>query len=262
MCLLTLPPIQEAANLSPFSSLFPPLCTAGDQTASKTYIGVGVGVGVAILLVLLTVVVIILVAVMMRRKAVHKQKREKKTRDKLYYNNAEVEKQEVDMKEKDLEADYDYVDNDQGEEKGSIADGFDPYEDPDRKAQIKTAMKPDSKESSTLHWESEVGDVYAVVNKTKKKGVKKKETEDEPAVTNKDDLYAMPMKKKAKMTDTGKGVVECGDVEEGEESNNKVGLQYEPMADSEPRQKNEEEGKAPDVNMLYAVVDKSCKEKK
>ena len=56
--------------------------------------------------------------------------------------------------------------------------------------------------------------VYAVVDKSKKKGAKKK-TEDEPTVINRDDLYAMPMGKIVKMTDEGGGVVVSGGVEEG-----------------------------------------------
>ena len=220
----------------------------------------GIGVGVVIL-VMLTVVVVILVVVMRKRKAVYKQEGDKKTGSNPYYNSTVVVKQEVEMPEKGQGADYDYVDNANCEEKGSTVDGFDPYEDPDKKAQTKTDVKPASKESATPHWETNAGDVYAVVDKTKKKAVKK-ETKDEPAVTNKDDLYAMPMKKKGKMTNNGIGVVESDDVEEREENDNKVGLQYEPMADSESGQQNEGEGKVPNVDVLYAVVDKSRTKKK
>ena len=56
--------------------------------------------------------------------------------------------------------------------------------------------------------------VYAVVDKSKKKGAKK--TEDESTVVNKDILYAMPMTKEVKMTDEGEGIVMSGGVEEGE----------------------------------------------
>ena len=217
---------------------------------------------ITLLVLLLTVVVIILVVVMMGRNAAYKQKGDKKEGDNLYYNNTVVVKQEVEMTEKGLGADYDYADNEKCEEKGSIVDGFDPYEDPDRKAQNKTAMKQDSQESATLQWETDAGDVYTVVDKTKKKGAKKKETEDERAVTNKDDLYAMPMKKKGKMMNNGIGVVESGDVEQGDENDNKADLQYEPMADSESGQQNEGEGNAPNVDALYAVVNKSRKKKK
>ena len=51
-------------------------------------------------------------------------------------------------------------------------------------------------------------------NKSKKNGAKKK-TEDDPTVVNKDDLYAMPMAKAAKMTDKEEGEVVSGVVEEG-----------------------------------------------
>ena len=47
------------------------------------------------------------------------------------------------------------------------------------------------------------------MDKSQKNGAEKeKET-----VTNKDDLYAMPIKKKGKLTETGEGVEDSGGVE-------------------------------------------------
>ena len=67
--------------------------------------------------------------------------------------------------------------------------------------------------SFTLASAAMVDAVYAVVDKSKKKGAKK--TEDEPTVVNKDILYAMPMTKEVKMRDEGGGIVTSGGVEEG-----------------------------------------------
>ena len=78
-----------------------------------------------------------------------------------------------------------------------------------------------------------VDPVYAVVDKSKKKGTKKK-TENEPTVVNKDDLYAMPMAKEVKMTDKGGGVVVSGGVEEGEHYDDVVELTYKTKTNSIP----------------------------
>ena len=75
----------------------------------------------------------------------------------------------------------------------------------------KNTMTPTPKVSSIPASTTKVDAVYAVVDKSKKKGAKKK-TEDEPTVVNKDDLYAMPMTKSVKMTDEGGGVVVSGGV--------------------------------------------------
>ena len=68
----------------------------------------------------------------------------------------------------------------------------------------KNTLTPTSKVSPTPASATMVDAVYAVVNKSQKKGAKKK-TEDEPIVINKDDLYAMPMAKAVKMTDGRSG---------------------------------------------------------
>ena len=226
-----------------------------------TRTGVGVGVGVFLLLVLLTVVVLILVVVAVRRKTACKQNTNVQMGHSSHYNNAAVEKEGIDMKENGLGANYADVDNGDGEKKGSLVDGFDPYEDVDRQPQLKHTKRLAPKESAPTASVTNVPAVYATVDKSKKKGAKK-ETEDGCTVTNKDDLYAMPMKKMGKMTDTEKGVVESGGVEEEEQYDDAVGLRYEPKADSESGQQSEGDNKAPNANMLYAVVDKSRKKRK
>ena len=63
-------------------------------------------------------------------------------------------------------------------------------------------MTPTPNDSSSPASATVVDAVYAVVDKNKKKGAKKKR-EDKPTVINKNDLYAMPMTKEVKMTDKG-----------------------------------------------------------
>ena len=225
-----------------------------------TFIGAGVGVGVFLLLVLLTVVVLIIVVVVVRRKAAYKQKRDVTVRDNLHYNNTAVEKDGIEMKEKVQGAYYVGVDNDKDEEKGSLVDGFDPYENVDRQPQLKHAKRLAPKESAPPASTTSVPAVYAVVDKSKKKGAKK-EAKDGCTATN-NDQYAMPMEKMGKVTDKGEGVVESGGVEEGEQYNDTVGLRYEPKADKESGQQSEEDSKGSNADVLYAVVDKSRKKKK
>ena len=230
-----------------------------------TCTGVGVGVGVFVLLVLLTVVALILVVVVMRRKATYKQKGDAKMGVSLYYKDTVVQKKGIEMKERGLGTHYSDVDNcnEKGEEESSLADGFDLYENSDSKAQMKTANIPAPKESATPISATNVHAVYAVVdkNKLKKKGAKK-ETEDRCTVKTKVDLYAVPMKKMGKMTNKGEGVVESGGVQEEEQYDDTVGLRYEPKADKESGQQSEGDSKAPNADVLYAVVDKSRKKRK
>ena len=223
---------------------------------SETFIGVGVGVGVLLLLSVLTLVTIILVVVVVRRKVTYKQKGDSKMEDNLYYNNALVAKQGNEVEEKRLGADYAYAD--MNEATCSIVDGFNPYEDVDGKAQLKTAMKQAPKESSTPVSGTNIGDLYAVVDKSQKKSAKK---EKEP-VTNKEDPYAMPMKKKGKLIERGEGVVKSGGVESEEENDNLVGVKNKPKTDSKSAHQIEGDSKDLNVEMLYAVVDKSHKKKK
>ena len=223
---------------------------------SETFIGVGVGVGVFLLLSVLTLVVIILVVVVVRRKVTYRQKGGSKMEDNPYYNNGLVAKQGNEVEEKRLGADYAYADKNEATD--SIVDGFHPYEDVNNKAQIKTAMKQAPKESSTPVSVTNIGDLYAVVDKSKKKRAEKeKET-----VTNKEGLYAMPMKMKGNLTERGEGVVESGGVEREEENDNLVVVKYKPKADSESAHQIEGDSKAPNAEMLYAVVDKSHKKRK
>ena len=234
------------------------LFSVGDESRNGTFIGVGVGVGVSLLFVVLTLVALILAVVVVKRRADYKQTGGTRMRGNAYYNNAAVVQQKVELEEKGLDADYDYVGEDK--EKVSIVDAFDPYEDIDSKAQIKRSQKPAPKESSTPASATNIGELYAVVDKSKKKAVKKKEGEVGCTVTNKDDLYAMPMKKKGKMTDKEEGKVVSGRAEKGYESDDAAGLKYEQKADSESQ--SEGDSKAPNVDMLYAVVDKNRKKKK
>ena len=218
----------------------------------------GIGVGMFLLLSVLTLVAIILVVVVVvRRKVTYKQKGDSKMEVNPYYNNELVAKQGNEIEEKCLGAGHGYVYADKNEGKGSIVDGFDPYEDVDGKVQSKTAMQQAPKESSTPVNVTNIGDLYAVVDKSQRKGAEKeKET-----VTNKEDLYAMPMKKKGKLTERGEGMVEAGDVENGGEYDSTGWVMYEPKTDSECVHHTEGGSKAPNVDMLYAVVDKSRKEK-
>ena len=234
---------------SPLMSSFP----VGDQTGIGTFIGVGVGIGMLLLIVLMALVGVLVAAVMVKRRAANKQMGSVKMKKNPSCHNPVV----VEMEVKGLG--YDYEDADKDKSNGSVVEGFDPYEDVDSMAEIKNTKKPAPKESSTPASAINVEELYAVVDKSKKKGVKKKQEEDGCAVTNKDDLYAMPMKKD-KMSDEGKAT--GGHAEKGEEYDDVAGLKYEPKVDSEPQQSSEGNNKAPNVDMLYAVVDKSHKKKK
>ena len=245
-------PVPRAANHvadleSPLMSSFP----VGDQTGIDTFIGVGVGIGI-LLIVVLALVGVIVVVVMVKRRAANKQMGSVKMKKNPSCHNPVV----VEMEVKGLG--YDYEDADKDKSNGSIVDGFDPYEDVDSKAQMKNTQKPAPKESSTPASDTNVGELYAVVDKSKKKGAKQKQEEDGCTVTNKDDLYTVPMMKD-KMSDEGKFV---SGLVKSEEYDDVTGLKYEPKVDSEPQQSSEGDNKAPNVDMLYAVVDKSHKKKK
>ena len=138
----------------------------------------------------------------------------------------------VELEEENVGGEYDETVN--NEENGTVADGFDPYEDVDSKAQSRTAKTPTPKVSSTPASATNVGELYVVVNKSKKKGAKKKGEENGCIETNKDDLYTVPVKKKDKMTDEGMGVT--GSAEKNEDYDDVAELKYEPKADGEPGQ--------------------------
>ena len=181
------------------------------------------GVGIFLLLVLSIVVVLIVVVVAVNRKAACKQKKDVIVNDNPYYNHTVVMLQEREMQ--GVGADYnnahrcqDVDNNQQGNDKDllNFDVGYNPYEVVDRKVHSKNTMTPTPNVSSTPASATMVDAMYAVVDKSKKKGAKQKKTEDELNVVNKDDLYAMPMAKEVKMTDKGEGVVVSGGVEEVE----------------------------------------------
>ena len=203
--------------------------SGSEQHGIGTFIGVGAVIGILLLSVVLALVGVIIAVFMVKRRAGNKKTGSIKIRKNPSYSNPVVDEMEV----KDLG--YDYEDTDKDKSNGSVVDGFNPYEDVDSTAQMKNTKKPAPKESSTPASDTNVGELYAVVDKSKKKGAKKKQGEDDGCtVANKDDLYTVPMKKKDKMTDEGKFV--SGRVEKGEEYDDVIGLKYEPKVDSEPQQ--------------------------
>ena len=169
------------------------------------------------------------------------------------YNNPVV----VELEAKDVGAEYD--DTVINKENGSVGDGFDPYEDVDCKVQNRNAKTPPRKASFTSASATNVGELYAVVDISTKKGAKKKEGEKGCIETSKDDLYTVPVKKD-KMIDKGRGA--SGGEEKSEDNDDVTELKYEPKADSEPGQQSEGDEKSSNADMLYAVVDKSRKKKK
>ena len=78
----------------------------------------------------------------------------------------------VELEEKDVGDEYD--DTVINKENGSITDGFDPYEDVDSKAHDKNSKTPPQKGSFTPVSATNVGEQYAVVDMSKKKGGKTK----------------------------------------------------------------------------------------
>ena len=225
------------------------------NTGSSPFIGVGVGVGFGLLLVVLALVASIVVAVVVvKRRAANKLTGSIKMKANPCYNNPVV----VEFEEKDVGVEYD--DTVKNKENASITDGFGPYEDVDSKAQSRNVKTPPPKVSSTPASVTNVGELYAVVDMSKKKGAKKKGEENGRIVINKDDLYTMPVKKKDEMTDNGRGA--NGGAEKSEDNGDVGELQYEPKADGEPEQQSEGDEKSLNADMFYAVVDKSRKKKK
>ena len=181
-----------------------------------------------------TVVVLIVVVVVVKRKAACKQKRDGIVNGNPYCNNTVVVLQEQEMQRVGADNNGAHSIN-QGEDEdlSNFDVGYNPYEIVDRKVLCKKTMTSTPNVSSTPASATMVDDVYAVVDKSKKKGAKRK-TEDEPTVVNKDILYAMPMTKEVKMTDEGGGVVVSAGVEEGELYDDVVQLTYKAMADPIP----------------------------
>ena len=194
---------------------------------------------------------IVVVVLVVKRRAANKPTGSIKMRANPCYNNPVV----AELEEKDVAAEYD--DTVINKENGSITDGFDPYEDVDSKAQGRNAKASPPKVSYTPASATDVGELYAVVNKSKKRGMMKKEEENGCIETNKDDLYTVPVKKKDKMTDGGIGA--SSGAEKSEDNDEVAELKYEPKIDSEPGQQSEGEEISLNADMLYAVVDKSRK---
>ena len=219
-----------------------------------TFIGAGIGVGLCLFLVVLAIVAsIVVVVVVVKRRAANKPTGSIKMGNNPCYNNPVV----VELEEKDVGAEYENTVK--NKENGSVAVGFHPYEDVDSNVHDKNAKPPPPKASCTPASATDVGELYAVVDKSKKKGVKKKGEENESTVTNKDDLYTAS-RKKDQMTDEDIGA--SGGAEKSEDNDEVAELKYEPKADSEPGQQSEGDEKSLNADMLYAVVDKSRKKKK
>ena len=179
-----------------------------------------------------------MVVVVVKRKAACKQKRDVIVNGKPYYNNTLVVLQEREMLEQGVGGDYNDAHSiNQGEDKDedllNFDVGYNPYEVVDREIHSKNTIASTPQVSFTPASATMLDAVYAVVDKSKKKGEKKK-TEDEPTVVNKDNLYALPMAKKVKMTDEGRGIVMSGGVEEGEHYDDVVQLTYKAKTDSIP----------------------------
>ena len=193
----------------------------GVQPGTGTVLGAGVGA--CTILVVLVLVGLMVAIVVVKRKTANKQK--KKRGNNLCYNNPAVAELDV----MGLAADYEAVDN-KDKENGSVV-GFNPYEEVGSMAQMKTTKTPDPKESSAPASVTNESAVYAVVDKSKKKGVKT-EKEDRACVRIKDDLYATPMKK-SKMKDEDEGIVATGGAEKNEDYEDVAEIKYEPTADHE-----------------------------
>ena len=219
-----------------------------------TFFGAGVGVGLCLFLVVLAIVAsIVVVVVVVKRRGVNKPTGSIKMGDNPSYNNPVA----VELEEKDVGAEYENTVK--NEENGSVAVGFYPYEDVDSNVHDKNSKPPPPKASCTPASATDVGELYAVVDKSKKKGVKKKGEYNESTGTNKDDLYTVS-RKKDKMPD--EDISASSGAEKSEGNDDVAGLKYEPKADTEPRQQSEGDEKSSNADMLYAVVDKSRKKKK
>ena len=218
------------------------------------FFGAGVGVGLCLLLVVLALVAsIVVVVVVVKRRAANKPTGSIKMGHNPCYNNRVV----VELEEKDVGAEYENTVK--NKENGSVADCFHSYEDVDSNAHDKNSKPPPLKASFTPASATDVGELYAVVDMSKKKGAKKKGEGNGSTVTHKDDLHTVSVKKD-KMPDGGVGA--SGGAEKSEDYDEVAELKYEPKVDSEPGQQSEGDEKSSKADMLYAVVDKSRKKKK
>ena len=204
-------------------------------------------------MVLALVASIVVVVVVVKRRAANKPTGGIKMGDNPCYNNPVV----VELEEKDVGAEYENTVK--NKESRSVADGFHSYEDVVSEAHDKNAKTPPLKGSFTPACATHVGEMYAVVDMSKKKKAKKNGEENGSTVTNKDDLYTVS-RKKNKMPDEEIGASDGA--EKSEHNDDIAELKYEPKTDSEPGQQSEGDEKSLNADMLYAVVDKSCKKKK
>ena len=112
--------------------------------------------------------------------------------------------------------------------------------------------------STTPSSAANIDELYAVVDKSKKKGTKK-EREGGAAAADRGDLYSMPMKEIVMLRDEGEGVVESIGMEKEEAYDETVesDVMYEPMTVtvSETEQESEGDGRALTVDTLYKIVD-------
>ena len=147
--------------------------------------GVGVSVGVFVLLVLWIVVAIIVVVEVVRRKTERKQNRGVTVGDNSFSHNTASVMRETDMQEQGIDADcrdaqrLQGTDNDLGDEEDPFDVGYNHYEVADRTVVCsKNTKTPTPKVSSTPASATKVDAVYAVVNKSEKKGTKKKDIQE------------------------------------------------------------------------------------
>ena len=141
-----------------------------------------IGSSMLILLALSTLVAIILVVVAVAVKGKTgscKQKKDMTMKDEPYYS-AVVVKQEMEMKEKGVASDYEFVDD-------PTTDGFNPYEDVDIKQQNKPSHETTLKESSTSASVTNAPHEYAVVDMSKKRRSQKKAAADDGSSANNED---------------------------------------------------------------------------
>ena len=150
-------------------------------SADGSLTGVGVSVGVFILLVLWIVVAIIVVVVVVRRKAARKQKRDVTVGDNSFSQNTAAVTQEAEIQEQGIDADFrdaqhlQGADNDLVGEEDPFDVGYNHYEVADRTVVCSKNTKTRTpKESSTPASATKVDAVYAVVDKSKKKGAKRR----------------------------------------------------------------------------------------
>ena len=192
----------------------PPFQCIGEQWT----IGLGIGLGLLFLLALSTLVVIIVVvvAVVVKRKAACTQKRDMTRRDEEYYTAVTV-KREMEMKEKSVDSDYDYVGY-------KDTDDVNPHMAVDREVHIST-RRPAPNVSSFLAGASNT--------------VAGSETADVGCITASNVHYSIPMQNVGKMASKHDGLIGNGSVAK-EEYDDTIEIRCKAeAADSECWQLNE-----------------------